>query len=127
VPQKLNIDNSTCYRSESLENTCAWIGKAFGHSRPYISQCSGKIPQGLIGKKIELRFHAHESDVFEVFFQNYSHGFARRVDVHVNARVGRHIISASKNEQDIALAALEVQPAFTGGQLFGTEEGEDEV
>ena len=220
VPQKFYVDNGACYRSESLENTCAWIGTALIHSRPYIPQGRGKIerffrtvresflkihedrtltleklnelfdswldeyhsrehsslgttpiekftadmssvrpapanliehfresetrlvrrdrtvqlngsvfeiPQGLIGKKVELRFHFHAPDAVEVFFQNYSHGFARRVDVHVNARVGRNITGASKNERETERVDLEVQPAFSGGQLFGLEEGEDDV
>lgn len=43
-------------------------------------------------------------------------GFARRVDVHVDARVRRNITGASKNERETDRVDLEVQPTFSGGQ-----------
>jgi putative transposase len=43
VPQKFYVDNGAYYRAEGLATTCAWIGIALIHSRPYIPQGRGKI------------------------------------------------------------------------------------
>ena len=43
IPQKFYVDNGACYRSEALSTTCAWIGTALIHSRPYTPQGRGKI------------------------------------------------------------------------------------
>jgi putative transposase len=214
VPQKFYVDNGACYRSEALENTCAWIGTALVHSRPYIPQGRGKIerffrtvresflklhentvftlaklneefsswldeyhnrihsslgttplekftadmssirpapanlvdhfrecetrlvrrdrtvqlnshlfevPQGLIGKKVDLRYHADNPQLVEVFFQNYSHGFAKTVDVHVNARVGRQIALTPKKKTEPEPLKEAITNDCSGGQLFGVQ------
>lgn len=218
VPQKFYVDNGACYRSEALENTCAWIGTALVHSRPYIPQGRGKIerffrtvresflklhentvftleklneelgswideyhnrihtslgttplekftsdmssvrpapanlvdhfreretrlvrrdrtvqlnshlfevPQGLIGKKVDLRYHADNPELVEVFFQNYSHGFAKPVDVHVNSKVGRQItLNTNKKSETIEVAQEQTSKDCSGGQLFGVQDNE---
>jgi hypothetical protein len=43
------------------------------------------VPQGLIGKKVELRFFADNPDKIEVFLQKDSHGFARLLNAHMYA------------------------------------------
>ena len=42
-PQKLYVDNGSCYRSHSLENICARLGIALVHARPYRPQGKGKV------------------------------------------------------------------------------------
>lgn len=43
LPQKLYIDNGSCYRALSLEYITASLGVAIKHSRPYTPQGRGKI------------------------------------------------------------------------------------
>lgn len=43
LPQKLYIDNGSCYRALHLEQTAAQLGIAIKHSRPYTPQGRGKI------------------------------------------------------------------------------------
>lgn len=221
IPQKFYVDNGACYRAEGLATTCAWIGVALIHSRPYIPQGRGKIerffrnvrssflerlpstplslenineqfsswievyhnrehgttgqtpvqkytadmasirpappniesyfrekeervvrrdrtvqlggkfyevPQGLIGKKVELRFFSDEPDKIEVYLQKDSHGFARRVDTKINSSLGRDFTSSGglaegkKKEVEFIVPTKE----RSGGFLFGTSHGEDE-
>ena len=219
IPQKFYVDNGSCYRSDSLENTCTMIGAQLVHSRPYIPQGRGKIerffrtvrdsflqlhdkktlsldqinekfaswleeyhnrvhggtdqtpvdkytrdmqsvrpapallqdyfrecehrivrrdrtvqlngrvfevPQGLIGKKVELRFQNEKSDSIEVFFQNYSHGHARQVDLHINSQIGRNVDFKSKDHREEKNRAKENPQEIecTGGKLFETNDCE---
>ena len=43
LPQKLYVDNGSCYRSVQLEHALALLGVALSHSRPYTPQGRGKI------------------------------------------------------------------------------------
>jgi putative transposase len=43
LPQKLYIDNGSCYRAKQLEHITASLGIAITHSRPYTPQGRGKI------------------------------------------------------------------------------------
>lgn len=43
LPQKIYIDNGSCYRTLNLEQITAFLGIAIKHSRPYIPQGRGKI------------------------------------------------------------------------------------
>lgn len=43
LPQKLYIDNGSCYRAINLEHITASLGIAITHSRPYTPQGRGKI------------------------------------------------------------------------------------
>src|SRR4030067_2081463 len=43
LPQKLYIDNGSCFRALHLEQTAAQLGIAIKHSRPYTPQGRGKI------------------------------------------------------------------------------------
>lgn len=43
LPQKLYIDNGSCYRTLNLEQITAFLGIAIKHSRPYTPQGRGKI------------------------------------------------------------------------------------
>jgi putative transposase len=43
LPQKLYVDNGSCFRSVQLEQTCAMLGISLSHSRPYTPQGRGKI------------------------------------------------------------------------------------
>lgn len=43
LPQKLYVDNGSCFRSVQLEQTLALLGVALSHSRPYTPQGRGKI------------------------------------------------------------------------------------
>ena len=215
VPQKFYVDNGACYRAEGLATTCAWIGIALVHSRPYIPQGRGKIerffrnvresfldrlpaapqtlmgineqfsswlelyhtrehgttgqtpihkftadmasirpapanlesffrekeervvrrdrtvqlggkfyevPQGLIGKKVELRFFADNPDKIEVFLQKDSHGFARLLNAHMNASLGRDFASTG-NQVESKKSDIELivpTNSVTGGILFET-------
>jgi hypothetical protein len=84
-----------------------------------------EVPQGLIGKKVDLRYHADNPELVEVFFQNYSHGFAKPVDVHVNSKVGRQItINTNKKSETIEVAQEQTSKDCSGGQLFGVQEYE---
>ena len=221
VPQKFYVDNGACYRAEGLATTCAWIGIALIHSRPYIPQGRGKIerffrnvresfldrlptapqsltslneqfsswleiyhnrehgttgqtpiqkytadmasvrpapanlesffrekeervvrrdrtvqlngkfyevPQGLIGKKVELRFFADEPHKIEVFLQKDSHGFARLVNAHLNASLGRDFASTGSQSETKKLDAeiMLPTPEMTGGILFGAPQEQEE-
>jgi len=69
---------------------------------------------GLIGKKVELRYHEETPEVVEVFFDQQSHGFIRQVDVHVNCRVKRD----KNNNAQLETDEIQYQGgrlAFTGG------------
>jgi hypothetical protein len=57
----------------------------------------------------------------EVFFQNYSHGFAKTVDVHVNARVGRQIALTPKKKTEPEPLEETITNDCSGGQLFGVQ------
>jgi len=221
VPQKFYVDNGACYRADGLATTCAWIGIALIHSRPYIPQGRGKIerffrnvresfldrlptapqnltslneqfsswleiyhnrehgttgqtpiqkytadmasvrpapanlesffrekeervvrrdrtvqlsgkfyevPQGLIGKKVELRFFTDEPHKIEVFLQKDSHGFARLVNVHLNANLGRDFVSTGSKSKTKKLDSEITQPTheMTGGILFGSPQEQEE-
>lgn len=43
LPQKLYIDNGSCYRTLHLDQVAAQLGVAIHHSRPYMPQGRGKI------------------------------------------------------------------------------------
>jgi len=43
LPRKLYVDNGPAYRSRQLEYTCASLGIALIHARPYMPQGKGKI------------------------------------------------------------------------------------
>ena len=43
LPQKLYVDNGSCFRSVQLEQTLALLGVSLSHSRPYTPQGRGKI------------------------------------------------------------------------------------
>lgn len=43
LPQKLYVDNGSCFRSVQLEHTAAQLGIVLTHSRPYVPQGRGKI------------------------------------------------------------------------------------
>jgi putative transposase len=43
IPQKLYIDNGSCFKALHLEQVAAQLGIAIKHSRPYIPQGRGKI------------------------------------------------------------------------------------
>lgn len=43
LPQKLYVDNGSCFRSVQLEQTLALLGVALSHSRPYTPQGRGKV------------------------------------------------------------------------------------
>jgi transposase InsO family protein len=43
LPRKLYVDNGSAYRSRQLEYTCASLGIALIHARPYMPQGKGKI------------------------------------------------------------------------------------
>jgi putative transposase len=43
LPQKLYVDNGSCFRSVQLEHTLALLGVALSHSRPYTPQGRGKL------------------------------------------------------------------------------------
>lgn len=221
VPQKFYVDNGACYRADGLASTCAWIGIALIHSRPYVPQGRGKIerffrtvrdsflarlpiepqsiisineqfsswlelyhnrehgstaqtpvqkytadmasvrpapanlesffrekedrvvrkdrtvqlggkfyevPQGLIGKKVELRFFADEPDKIEVYLQKDSHGFARHVNIHLNASLGRDFASTGRQIQTKKLDTEIVASTheMNGGILFGTSHEQKE-
>jgi putative transposase len=48
-----------------------------------------EAPVGLIGKQVTLLYHAHDPSRTEIIFENRSHGFLNRLDLHVNCRVRR--------------------------------------
>lgn len=222
VPQKFYVDNGSCYRSDSLANTCTMLGTQLVHTPPYTPQGRGKIerffrtvrdsflqlnnnktlsldqinerftswleeyhdrvhggtdqtpigkftrdmqsvrsapvnlheyfreceqrvvrrdrtvqlngltfevPQGLIGKKVELRFQAEKSDSVEVFFQNYSHGHARQVDLHINSQIGRNVDFKSKDHQVQKNRGKEdlEETESAGGKLFEMNECESQI
>ena len=94
-------------------------------------QLGGKfyeVPQGLIGKKVELRFFADERDKIEVFLQQNSYGFVRLMDGYMNASLGRDLASSGgradekKSDAEIIIYTKE----RSGGFLFGTSPEEDE-
>jgi transposase InsO family protein len=43
LPRKLYVDNGSAFRSRQLEYTCASLGIALIHARPYVPQGKGKI------------------------------------------------------------------------------------
>lgn len=43
LPQRLYVDNGSCFRSVQLEQTLALLGVALSHSRPYTPQGRGKV------------------------------------------------------------------------------------
>jgi putative transposase len=221
IPQKFYVDNGACYRAEALSTTCAWLGVALIHSRPYIPQGRGKIerffrnvrdsflqrlstapqtlenlneqfsswldlyhnrehgttgqtplqkytadmasvrpapaniesffrekedrvvrrdrtvqlggkfyevPQGLIGKKVELRFFADDPEKIEVFLLQHSHGFARLMDAQMNASLGRDLASSGGPVGEKKGNATAVVPARErgGGVLFGSSHVQEE-
>lgn len=85
LPQKLYVDNGSCFRTVQLEQTCAMLGVSLSHSRPYIPQGRGKIerwfrtvrdqflsinlPDGSNLAKLNERF-----EVWREEYQRKSHG-----------------------------------------------------
>jgi putative transposase len=43
LPQRLYVDNGSCFRTVQLEQTLALLGVALSHSRPYTPQGRGKV------------------------------------------------------------------------------------
>lgn len=48
-----------------------------------------EAPVCLIGKQVTLLYHDHHPNRVEILFENRSHGFIHRLDLHVNCRVRR--------------------------------------
>jgi transposase InsO family protein len=77
-----------------------------------------EAPVSLIGKQVTILYHDHDPNRTEILFENRSHGFLKRLDLHVNCRVRRI---------DRSLLALEpVAPSSlaTGKLPFSSPGGE---
>lgn len=57
LPQKLYVDNGSCYKAIHLEQVAALLGIALKHSRPYIPQGRGKIERWF--RNVRDNFLAH--------------------------------------------------------------------
>ncbi|MBW2709986.1 MAG: IS481 family transposase, partial [Deltaproteobacteria bacterium] len=56
-------------------------------------------PVSLIGKQVDLLYHANEYDRVELQYRNQSYGFLKEVDPHVNYSVKRY-----KNNDSVILS-----------------------
>jgi hypothetical protein len=68
-------------------------------------------PVALIGRRVELLYHADRPDQVEIRYNQQSYGMAQPVDLHVNCRVKR-----DKNRN----AQIQPDPSpnpYTGGKL----------
>jgi putative transposase len=94
-------------------------------------QLNGKfyeVPQGLIGKKVELRFFDNQPERIEVYYCGKSMGFVRPLDLHLNANIGRDFSSSqqfgavkqkiTKEETNNRHAHPETY-TISGGKIFG--------
>ena len=92
-----------------------------------------EVPQGLIGKKVELRFEPKNKEKVEVFYHNPSYGFATKLNVHLNSTLGRDFgstqrFSERKPDKAPAEGVQSVdKPPIQGGQLFGRDEVTSEL
>jgi transposase InsO family protein len=78
-----------------------------------------EAPVGLIGKQVTLHYHEHDPARTEILFENRSHGFLNRLDLHVNCRVRRIDRSV------LAIEPLTPTTLGTGKLTFSS--GEDEA
>lgn len=87
-----------------------------------------EVPVSLIGKTVQARYHEEDPSEVEIFFEERSFGFARKLDLVVNSRVGR---DALKNK-----LSTEHQPApchekpliqVQSGELFSSRSDVREV
>ena len=71
-----------------------------------------EAPVGLVGQRVELRFHKSSPDEVEIFFDSNSFGLATILDRHVNFKIGRNNrITVTENPEKIQ-----------SGELFGRKE-----
>jgi len=71
-----------------------------------------EAPVCLIGKQVEVLYHANEPDNIEIRWENRSYGIIRPVDLHINCRVKRD----ENNMSDVIITGNNEN--YEGGELF---------
>ena len=74
--------------------------------------CLYEAPVCLIGKQVEVLYHANELDNIEIRWENRSYGIIRPVDLHINCRVKRD----ENNMSDVIITGNNEN--YEGGELF---------
>lgn len=74
--------------------------------------CLYEAPVCLIGKQVEVLYHANEPDNIEIRWENRSYGIIRHVDLHINCRVKRD----ENNMSDVIITGNNEN--YEGGELF---------
>lgn len=74
--------------------------------------CLYEAPVCLIGKQVEVLYHANEPDNIEIRWENRSYGIIRPVDLHINCRVKRD----ENNMSDVIITGNNEN--YEGGELF---------
>ncbi len=75
-----------------------------------------EAPLSLVGKRVCLLYHAHDSHRIEVRHEEKSYGFLRLLDLQVNARAKRERANRPEKSKTEGSSALQ-PPAIRGGEL----------
>ena len=87
------------YRTVAKDRTITLDGKLY------------EAPVALIGKRVLLLYHEHESGRVEVIWDQKSYGLLVPVDLHINCRVKR-----TRNEKTEIKSSA--KPTYKGGKLW---------
>lgn len=82
LPQKLYIDNGSCYKALHLEQITAALGVAIKHSRPYTPQGRGKIERWF--RYVRDNFLALPDNISNLHLDELNDCFDQWVDVYNN-------------------------------------------
>ena len=74
-----------------------------------------EAPVALVGKRVELLYHAETPDKVEVKFEQKTYGFIEKVDVHVNCRVRRNKERSDDIDIDSDATNYKSGKLFAGG------------
>jgi transposase InsO family protein len=86
LPQKLYIDNGSCYRALHLEQIAAALGISIKHSRPYTPQGRGKIERWF--KYVRDNFLAIPNSTNNIHLDELNEDFDEWVDAYNNKKHG---------------------------------------
>lgn len=115
-PDLINYFREIEFRRVRKDRTIQLFGRYF------------EVPAYLIDKKIELRFHRETPEEVEIFFEERSYGPAVKVDVHLNARIGRE--STKKQVEELLFDEVlseRVSPPVSSGLFWSAGEDESHV
>ncbi len=81
-----------------------------------------EVHPGLIGRKVEARWHTENPEDVEVFFEEASYGKAPLVDLAVNMRTGRDSLKEKEPKSEASENPSTEEHPIKGGELFNEKQ-----